>query len=255
MESDPVLRVEGAHAAYRRKEILRGLSLEVRRGELVVVIGTNGSGKSTLLRVIAGLLGLQSGAVRLDGASIMGLAAHQRNRLGIGYLLQGGEVFRTLTVEENLELASTSGGRPRGHGTQRAYDVFPALHPMRRRKAGWLSGGERQMLAIGMVLSQQPRVLLLDEPSAGLAPAMVRKVIGEVSSFAKNAGISTLLVEQNVRTALTVADRLYSIHGGIAEEVPLSAVSEEEDLVNLLVAPRTATHRPDAGPAQASYHS
>lgn len=210
-----LLAVRDIHAGYGKKEILRGISLTANQGELLAIIGPNGAGKSTLLKVIAGFLRPVSGAVTLDGEDVTQLAPHERVRLGIGYFMQGGRVFPSLTVDENLAMGAAA--RARGSAPaeeEQILEVFPKLREMRGRRAGLLSGGERQSLALAMVLVRRPRVLLLDEPSAGLSPLLARQMLDTVKRIAQNWALTVLMVEQNVRGALGIADRVCAIADG-----------------------------------------
>lgn len=214
-----MLAIRNIHAAYLKKEVLRGLSIEVRQGEIVALIGANGTGKSTLLRVVAGLLRPREGDVTFEGQSITGLAPHEVNAHGISYLLQGGEVFPNLAVRENLEMAGHRLNKATLRGRLPAiWDAFPKLKPLEGKRAGLLSGGEQQMLAIGMILIQQPKLMLLDEPSAALAPPLVEEILRLLKEYSLNIGSSVLLVEQNVRQAIKVCDRVYRLTDGTASE-------------------------------------
>jgi ABC-type branched-subunit amino acid transport system ATPase component len=215
-DSAVLLRVEGIRAGYGKKEILHGVDLEVKAGEIIVLAGANGAGKSTFLKVVAGLLKPTAGTVQLDGKDVTSLPAHRRTRLGVGYLLQGGEVFPSLTVEENLSTAS-------GHDSldpesvEPVLSLFPPLRQMLQRRAGLLSGGERQMLALAMVLVRQPRLLLLDEPTAALAPSIASETLHKVSEFCQQQGIGAVLVEQRLREALAFSDRALALVLGRVE--------------------------------------
>jgi branched-chain amino acid transport system ATP-binding protein len=187
--------------------IVRGVSLDVARGEIVALLGPNGAGKSTLVRAIAGLVGVTSGRIVLDGQEVTGRPAHQLVRAGLGFVPQTENVFTRLSVEDHLALAAA--GVKRGDRRTRIaamYELFPDLATQRRLRAGALSGGQRQMLALARALVPSPRVLLLDEPSAGLAPVLVDAVLARLHD-ARRTGVTIVLVEQNTRAALAVADR------------------------------------------------
>ena len=218
-ENAVVLRAEDIRAGYGKKEVLHGVTLEVRRGEIVALAGANGAGKSTLLKVIAGLLQPYRGAVFFDGTNVTGLEAHQRSRLGITYLLQGAEVFPSLTVQENLEMALRE-----DHGEETALsammDMFPVLRSKRQYQAELLSGGERQMLALGMVFIRGGRLLLLDEPTAALAPIQAAEALRRLADYSRSRGLSIVLVEQRLRQALSIADRaILLVSGNTAGEI------------------------------------
>lgn len=196
----PILVLEDVHAAYLQKEILRGVSLIVHAGEVVSLLGENGSGKSTTLKVIAGLLKPSRGTIRYQGRELNGLDPAQRQHLGIGYLMQGGRVFPNLTVEENFSLAATQARQP---STAAALgDWFPALRERRTDRAGLLSGGQRQMLALEIVLGQKPDLLLLDEPTAALSAELGAEILSGIRRYAEATGAAALLVEQNAAAAM-----------------------------------------------------
>ncbi len=211
----PLLVCDGLHAGYGKKAVLRGISLTADKGGITAIIGPNGAGKSTLLKVIAGFLRPGRGSVLLDGRDVTGLAPHQRARAGIAYFMQGGRVFPSLTVAENLAMAAAaSRGATARVETKRVLDVFPKLEEMLVRRAGLLSGGERQTLALAMALVRRPTVLLLDEPSAGLSPLLVREMLDKVREAAQTSGSAVLMVEQNVTEALKVADKAIALSAG-----------------------------------------
>ena len=187
--------------------IVRGATLEARAGEIFALLGPNGSGKSTLLRAVVGLVGVESGRVRLGGDDITGWPTHRLARAGVGYVPQTDNVFTRLTIDEHLALAVAALDRPQRRARiASVYELFPDLAGRRRQLAGHLSGGQRQMLALARALVPAPRVLLLDEPSAGLAPALVDAVLDRLRR-ARALGVTIVLVEQNTRVALAVADR------------------------------------------------
>jgi branched-chain amino acid transport system ATP-binding protein len=200
-----MLEVSGLHAAYATAQVLHGVSLSVHDGEVVALLGRNGMGKTTLLRAICGLRppAITAGSVRLAGEEITGDPAHRIARRGVGWVPQGRRIFASLSVEENLRLPARATAD--GWTTARIYDLFPRLAERRRQLGGTLSGGEQQMLAIGRALMSNPRLLVMDEPSEGLAPA-IRDVIQERLQQLKATGIAVLLAEQNVDLALGVAE-------------------------------------------------
>ena len=209
----------GLSARYGAVAALRDVSLEVRAGELVALIGANGAGKSTLLRAIAGLVAPAAGRVALDGRDVTGQAPEAMIRAGVALVPERRRVFAPLTVLDNLELGGYA--LPRGHdfrsrleaGVEEAYRLFPVLRRRRDQLAGTLSGGEQQMLAIGRALMTRPRLLLCDEPSLGLAPLVVAEIMRLLSTL-REAGTTILLVEQNARMALRSADRAYVLEVG-----------------------------------------
>ncbi len=193
-------------------DVLSGVSIQVHDGEIATVIGPNGAGKSTLIKTIFGLLRPRSGRVIFSGEEITGHKPHAITRLGLSYVPQLDNVFPTLTVEENLEMGSLDRERT-GAQIERMYELFPRLGERRRQAAGTMSGGERQMVAMARALIPDPRVLLLDEPSAGLAPAFVEAIFQKIEDINK-AGVTIVMVEQNARRALTMSDRGYVLDLG-----------------------------------------
>lgn len=213
-----LLKVEDIKASYYKKEILRGLSLGVRREEIVSLIGPNGAGKSTLLKVIFGLLKPKDGRVIFDQTDVTGNRPYNNVRQGISYFIQGGEVFADLTVNENFRLGYFQEEEtPFEERRNEVLEIFPDLKRFQTKRAGLLSGGERQMLALGMILTKRPKILLLDEPSAGLAPSLVKSLLSTIKEIKKRFHTSILLVEQNIKEALRISDRAYLLRAGRIE--------------------------------------
>ncbi len=211
-----MLRVEALTAGYGRTRILQGVTLHVPRGKLVALLGGNGTGKSTTLKAIAGLLVPDGGRVVLDGTPIQGVPAETLPARGLVLVPQGKEVFATMAVEENLLMGAYHRRRLRAEvvaDLEAAYQRFPHLKERRRNAAASLSGGERQMLAIARALMARPSMLLMDEPSAALAPKVVDEISDCIAAL-RDEGLTILLVEQNVAMALDLADHLYVIRGG-----------------------------------------
>lgn len=208
------LEVQALETGYGKAQVLFGVDLEVEAGELVALLGANGAGKTTLLRALSGLLRPWKGSVLLGGKDLRGLSPARRARLGLGHVPEGRQLFPLMTVEENLRLGAAflAPGREK-EGYERVYALFPRLAERRRQLAGTLSGGEQQMLAIGRALMQNPRILLMDEPSMGLAPVLV-DFIFEIVQKLNQEGRTILLVEQNARLALQVAHRGYVLATG-----------------------------------------
>jgi branched-chain amino acid transport system ATP-binding protein len=206
-----LLDVAGLSAGYHKITVLRGVSLSVAPGEFVSVIGHNGAGKTTLVSAILGIVPARSGHVRLDGAELAGRAPADNVAQGIALVPQERAVFPNLTVADNLELAGTRKALHAGYPQRlaEAHELFPILKERARQRAGTLSGGQQRMLAVGIALMQAPRLLMLDEPSLGLAPVLVQQVMERIGEINRRRGVAILLVEQNVRAALNACTRAY----------------------------------------------
>jgi branched-chain amino acid transport system ATP-binding protein len=209
-----LLDVDSLSAGYGKSQVLFDVSFSVQQGELVALIGANGAGKSTLLKCLSGLLKPWTGTVTFDGTRIDGRAPNEIVRLGIALAPEGRRVFPELTVHENLRMGAYARTGDWQDDLNRVMELFPRLKERESQAAGTLSGGEQQMLAIARSLMSEPRVLLLDEPSLGLAPVLVEQVMRVVEEIPKKEGITTLLVEQNASFALSLADRSYVLEGG-----------------------------------------
>jgi branched-chain amino acid transport system ATP-binding protein len=210
--TQPVLAVEALVAGYGRIQVLRGVSFAVGRGQVVALLGANGSGKSTALNTISGFIRPMEGRIRLEGEDIGGRPPHQTFRRGVVQVSQSRDLFPDLTVEDNLRLGAAVRGDVRA-GLGRVYELFPRLAERRRQVVRSMSGGEQQMVAVGRALMAEPRLLLLDEPSGGLAPVFVAEIRRTVERL-RAAGTTMLMVEQNVRLALAVADRYVALRDG-----------------------------------------
>jgi len=223
-----MLEVEELRSAYGRIEAVKGASLSVRAGEIVALVGSNGAGKTTLLRAISGVQPVTAGRIAFAGARIETAPPHRRVALGMAHVPEGRQVFAPLTVADNLRLgAFLRRDRDIARDVERIYAMFPALADKRRDPAGGLSGGQQQMLAIGRALMAKPKLLLLDEPSMGLAPLLVRQILDAVVAL-KQEGVTILLVEQNAAAALAIADRGYVIETGrIAHAGTGAALAED----------------------------
>ncbi len=214
-----MLQVTDLTAGYGRVEVLHGLTFHVPKGQLVTLIGSNGAGKTTTLRAISGMLKPQAGVITLSGKDIAGLPSHSVARLGLAHSPEGRRIFPTLSVEDNLRLGAftrITGAREKGDipsDILRMYELFPRLSERRKQLAGTLSGGEQQMLAMGRALMSRPEILLLDEPSMGLAPRLVEGVFDTIRRLKKEQ-ITMLLVEQFAAMALDVADHAYVLENG-----------------------------------------
>lgn len=222
------LSLRGVEVAYGgTSRVLHGVSLRVGSGQAVALLGTNGAGKTTTIRAISGLLGMHrgrviAGEVEFDGQSILGRPSHDIVARGVAQVPEGRMVFRSLTVDENLRIgASSRRAQEVSAGLDQVYDLFPRLHERRTQQAGWMSGGEQQMVAVGRALMASPRLLLLDEVSLGLAPLIVQDIFDRLAVVRRDRGTSLLLVEQNARLALDFAEYAYIMEGGrIALEGP-----------------------------------
>ncbi len=220
----PILQVSDVHAAYGMVRVLHGIDLEVRDGEVVVVLGANGAGKTTTMRAICGLVDT-TGSIRLDGKEIVGKKSADVARLGVAHVPQGRGTFADLSVEDNLQVgAFVRKDKEIRSDIDRWYEVFPVLGERRQQQAGTLSGGEQQMLAVARALMGRPRLLLLDEPSLGLAPMIVQNVFRNLQSIREEFGTTMLVVEQNANLALGIADRGYVIEAG---RIVLSGTADE----------------------------
>jgi branched-chain amino acid transport system ATP-binding protein len=211
--ADEVLVLQGVHAHYGRSHVLHGIDLTLGRGRLLALLGRNGAGKSTTMLTIAGLLKASAGRIALGGRAIETLVPEAIARGGLRLCPQGRRVFASLSVQENLNVAAQRRPGPRPWTSERVYELFPLLKPRVRQRAGTLSGGEQQMLAIGRALMGNPEVLLLDEPSEGLAPLIVHEVAEGIARL-KQEGLSIILVEQNFALAMRLADDVVVLNTG-----------------------------------------
>ncbi len=228
-----LLTVEGAVSGYGEMQVLNGVSIRVDDGEIVSIVGPNGAGKSTVMKLVFGLLKPWEGSVVFDGQDISGLAPERVVRLGLCYVPQVDNVFPTLTVEENLEMGAYILDEPLKARKDRVFELFPRLAERRRQRAGKMSGGERQMVAMGRALMLDPKLLMLDEPSAGLAPLLVDMIFEKVADI-NAAGVAVLMVEQNAKRSLELAHRGYVLAGGKNQvEGPGSALLSDPEVARL----------------------
>ncbi|MGW0751665.1 ABC transporter ATP-binding protein [Streptomyces sp. NPDC002587] len=210
-----MLKVEDLKVAYGKIEAVKGISFEVNEGEIVCLVGTNGAGKTTTLRTLSGLLKPSSGSITFDGQPLASVPAHKIVSLGLAHSPEGRHIFPRLTIAENLQLGAFLRTDKDGieKDIQRAYEMFPILGERRKQAAGTLSGGEQQMLAMGRALMSQPKLLMLDEPSMGLSPLMMQKIMATIAEL-KASGMTILLVEQNAQAALSLADQAHVMEIG-----------------------------------------
>jgi branched-chain amino acid transport system ATP-binding protein len=239
----PLLHVGKLHAGYGRAEVLHGLDLDAPAGSVVTVIGPNGAGKSTLLNALMGILPAR-GELFFDGRDIGGLTLEERVMLGIALVPERRELFGSMPVEDNLLLGAWPQVRLRNRAWRdrlaQVYEIFPRLQERRRQLAGTLSGGERQMLAVGRALMSSPRLLMLDEPSLGLAPLVVREIFRTIVNL-RRLGVTILLVEQNARAALEVADHAYVLEmGEMALHGPARELAGDPRVIDTYLGARAA---------------
>ena len=227
----PMLKIDDLHVYYGAIHAIKGISLEVNQGEIVTLIGANGAGKSTTLRTISGLLKPKEGTIAFEGNSIGGVPAHEIVKMGISQVPEGRRIFADMTVMENLDLGAFTRSDKDGikDDLKMVFERFPRLEERKEQQAGTLSGGEQQMLAMGRALMSRPRLLLLDEPSMGLAPLLIKEIFSIIVDINK-AGTTVLLVEQNANMALSIAHRAYVLETGritLSGEAEKLAASEE----------------------------
>ena len=227
-----MLEISNLHAGYGGNQVLHGVSLNVAEGEMVAIIGPNGAGKSTLLNCISGLIAARQGSIRMGGQDITGLAPFKVSRAGLLQVPEGRQILADLTVEENLQLGLTAlHGRPATHDLARVHELFPILAERRAQRAGSLSGGQQQMLAIGRALMGAPRLLLLDEPSLGLSPLLAQTVLTALRELNRK-GLTILLVEQNARQSLRSTHRGYLIEQGrVVQHGESSVLAQDPNVI------------------------
>jgi branched-chain amino acid transport system ATP-binding protein len=220
----PMLSVDDIHVYYGNIAAVKGISLEVRQGEIVTLIGSNGAGKSTTMRAISGLVSPRRGSISFEGRKISGMPGHLVTALGISQSPEGRRIFGRMSVDENLDLGAFLRNDKDGilEDREKIYELFPRLKERIHQKAGTLSGGEQQMLAVARALMTRPRLLMLDEPSMGLAPLLVELIFNTIKQI-REQGMTILLVEQNALAALDVADRAYVLESGVIKQTGRAA--------------------------------
>jgi branched-chain amino acid transport system ATP-binding protein len=226
--------VKDIHSYYGKSHILHGVSLELKQGELVCLLGRNGVGKSTTLKSIMGIVRPTQGSIRFDGKELVGSQPYQIARLGVGYVPEDRRIFKSLTVHENLlmgtQKANNSGSAERVWTIDKIYEIFPNLRERRSNKGSHLSGGEQQMLTVARTLMGNPKLILVDEPTEGLAPLIVKDVL-EMLAAVRKSGVTVLMVEQNFKAAIKVADRFYIMaKGQMVFEGGMAALLAAEDV-------------------------
>ena len=224
----PILQIQDLHVGYGGIRAVKGITLDIAPGELVALIGSNGAGKTTTLKTLAGLLPVNSGEIKYDGKNLNNIPAHQRVAQGIALVPEGRGIFARLSISENLLMGaySRSNSDEIAADLTHMYELFPRLHERKEQLAGTLSGGEQQMVAMARALMSRPRLLMLDEPSMGLAPLMVKKIFQTITEISE-LGMSILLVEQNAKLALQVASRGYVMESGA-----ISLAGTADELLN-----------------------
>ncbi|MEV4675708.1 ABC transporter ATP-binding protein [Actinomadura sp. NPDC049382] len=258
-----LLEIEDIHVHYGKIAALKGISVSVDEGEIVTLIGANGAGKTTTLKTISGLRSLTSGAIRFDGQDISRMAGHKRVSVGIGQAPEGRGIFPGMTVEENLLMGAYARRDSASKELAEAYELFPRLAERKSQAGGTMSGGEQQMLAIGRALMAKPKVLLLDEPSMGLAPMLVQQIFSIIEEINRR-GTTVLLVEQNAQQALQIASRAYVLETGrVVKSAPAADLLDDPQVraaylgagesvtADPAVKPDAAAE-PDAAPADAA---
>jgi urea transport system ATP-binding protein len=224
-QAETLLSVDAIRVCYGQSEVISALSMSVSRGEILALMGLNGMGKTTLMKTLIGLLSPRSGTVTLEGKEITRAEPFERVARGLAYVPQGRMVFATLTVEENIQT-----GLPQGERVvpDQIYELFPVLKEMRKRRAGNLSGGQQQQLAIARALASKPRVLLLDEPTEGIQPSIIKELAVQLRAIRDKVGLTIVVSEQVLSFAMSVADRILVLaRGAIVHESPRSAMNEE----------------------------
>jgi branched-chain amino acid transport system ATP-binding protein len=231
MRKEVILSTLKLRSGYGGKPVLQGIDMDVRKGEIVAVIGRNGVGKSTLMKTLIGLLPPTEGSIVFRGEDVSAMAAHRRARLGIGYVPQGRDVFPRMNVEENLKVGAMIGGKASVNDFQRVYTTFPILAERRSQQAGTMSGGQQQQLAIGRVMIASPSLILLDEPSEGIQPSIVQDIARTIVDLNRRTDVTIVVVEQNLDMIRAMAQRCYVMDKGRIVAALTPADLDDRDLV------------------------
>lgn len=222
-----MLEIQDLHVAYGESEVIKGLNLSLKKNEIIAVMGRNGMGKTTLMKSLIGMIPSKSGSVKLEDKELFGMQSHERVKAGLGYVPQGRMIFSTMTVQENIETGLTS--TKETEVPEDLYNLFPVLREMRKRRGGNLSGGQQQQLAIARALASNPDVLLLDEPTEGIQPSIIKEMAHTLKEIRDSRGLSIIVSEQVLSFALDVADRIIVIEKGkIIHDQPRNEVDEEK---------------------------
>jgi len=222
-----MLDIQDLHVAYGESEVINSLNLSLKKNEIIAILGRNGMGKTTLMKSLIGMIPSKSGSVKLEGKELFGMQSHERVKAGLGYVPQGRMIFSTMTVQENIETGLTS--TKETEVPEDLYNIFPVLREMRKRRGGNLSGGQQQQLAIARALASNPDVLLLDEPTEGIQPSIIKEMAHTLKEIRDSRGLSIIVSEQVLSFALDVADRIIVIEKGkIIHDQPRNEVDEEK---------------------------
>lgn len=233
--TDTVLALDGIDVSYGSTPILRNIDLSIEAGETVGIMGRNGVGKTTLMKTVIGLLSPTEGTVTYQGEDVTDLPANRRARLGMGYIPQGRDVFPDLTVHQNVRMGRSISDHKSENLVDRVYEYFPRLDERRGQKAGTVSGGEQQMLAIGRALAGNPDLLLFDEPSEGIQPSIVQQITADIGRMSEELGVTVLFVEQNLQVIRELAERCYVVDNGrVQTELGAADLNDEDTVADYL---------------------
>lgn len=222
-----MLEIQDLHVAYGESEVIEGLNLSLKKNEIIAILGRNGMGKTTLMKALIGMIPSKSGSIKLENKELFSMKSHERVKAGLGFVPQGRMIFSTMTVQENIETGLTS--TKETEVPEDLYNIFPVLREMRKRRGGNLSGGQQQQLAIARALASDPDVLLLDEPTEGIQPSIIKEMAHTLKEIRDSRGLSIIVSEQVLSFALDVADRIIVIEKGkIIHDQPRNEVDEDK---------------------------